>query len=325
MSSIIVKKLKKEFYYTVPIKKPFYQRFKNYFIPTKKKIIAVDEIDFTINEGERVAFIGPNGAGKSTTIKMLTGITYQTSGTIEVLGKVPALQRQALSYEISAIFGQNSKLWFHLPVEQSYELLAAIYDIPEKTFQNRLSELVNKFNIEELLSKPIRQLSLGERMRCEIVASFLHNPKVVFLDEPTIGLDLTAKATIRALLRNLSKHEGVTLLLTSHDLDDIEMVCDRVIMIDKGKIVIDDDLESLKHRYIKKKVIQIVSDEKSISCNLEGVNIVEKSPHRIKLEIDLNKISCEKVISSILETYAIKDLTIEDPSLESIIKTFYGK
>jgi ABC-2 type transport system ATP-binding protein len=325
MDTVIVRKLKKEFHIPVYLKRSFYQRIKHYLFPNLEAMTAVDEIDFTIQKGQRVAFIGPNGAGKSTTIKMLTGIMYPTSGTIEVLGKSPTKHRKALSYEISAVFGHSSKLWYYLPVQESYDLLAAIYDIPRAAYQNRLNELVNKFHVAHLLTKPVRQLSLGERMRCEIVASFLHKPKVVFLDEPTIGLDLMAKAIIRDLLRQLSHEESTTLLLTSHDIDDIEIVCDRVIMIDRGKLILDDQLAHLKTRYIKKKVIQIIAEEESIVWDQEGVDILEYSPHRLKMEVDLDKCSSEKVISALLKSYTIKDVTIEDPSLETIVKIFYAK
>jgi len=325
MNAIVVQKLKKEFRLSLPITGSFFQQIKHYFLPRLQTITAVDEIDFTIQKGERVAFIGPNGAGKSTTIKMLTGIMYPTGGTIEILGKSPAKQRKALSYEMSAVFGHSSKLWYHLPVRESYDLLAAIYDVPKEAYQKRLSDLVDKFNIAPLLSKPVRQLSLGERMRCEVVASFLHKPKVIFLDEPTIGLDLTAKAIIRDLLRRFSQEEGTTLLLTSHDIDDIETVCDRVIMIDRGKLILDDQLAHLKTRYIKKKVIQVIAEEMSMTWDHEGVNILERSSHRMKMEVDVERCSSEKVISSLLKNYTIKDLTIEDPSLETVIRAFYAQ
>jgi len=297
---------------------------KDYFFPKKQEIIAVDEISFSIESGEKVAFIGPNGAGKSTTIKMLTGIIQPTSGKVQVLGKSPMKHRKSLAYEISAVFGQSSKLWYHLPVRESYELLAAIYDISNELFEKRLAKLVDRFKIASLLTKLTRQLSLGERMRCEIVASFLHQPKVIFLDEPTIGLDVIAKTMIRDLLCSFSKEEGTTLLLTSHDTDDIESVCDRVIMLNKGKVVLDDRLNRMKS-YIQKKIIEVITEEESKDWTQDDVQILErKTPHHMKLEIDLNKNSCEKVIRSILSQFKVKDLTIEDPSLETIIKNIYA-
>lgn len=323
MKAVVVENLKKEFQIPIKDHAPFYRKVKNYFLPKKQKVIAVDEISFSIESGEKVAFIGPNGAGKSTTIKMLTGIIQPTSGMVQILGKNPMKNRKSLAFEISAVFGQSSKLLYHLPVRESYQLLAAIYNIPNELFKKRLSKLVDRFKIEPFLTKLTRQLSLGERMRCEIVASFLHNPKVIFLDEPTIGLDVIAKTMIRDLLCSFSKEEGITLLLTSHDTDDIESVCDRVIMLSNGKIVLDDPLVRMKS-YIQKKIIEIVTEEESKSWTQEGIQILErKTPQHMKLEIDLNITSSESVIRSILSQFKVKDVTIQDPSLETIIKNIY--
>jgi ABC-2 type transport system ATP-binding protein len=323
MQAIVVQNLRKEFRLSHSIQGIWYQKIRGYFSLRSQKFTAVEGLSFSIQEGERVALIGPNGAGKSTTIKMLTGITYPTEGKIEVLGKVPVRQRKALSYEMSAIFGHSSKLWYHLAVQESYDLLAAIYDIPSSVYRDRLKSLVDRFQIDHLLKKVARQLSLGERMRCEIVASFLHKPKLIFLDEPTIGLDLTAKAMIRDLLHSLSKEEGVTLLLTSHDIDDIEKVCDRVLMMEKGRLLLDGRIEDLKTRYAKKKVIQVIAEESSLTWDQEGIVLLEQLPHRLKIEVDLTKCSVEKVIHTFLNRYTIKDVTIEDPSLESFIHAFY--
>lgn len=321
-AAIIVKNLKKNFLgtYTVPgCKSPI----KNFFFPKSQTITAINNISFEVKTGERVAFIGPNGAGKSTTIKILSGIMQQTSGTVAVLGKNPNLDRKTLAYSIGAVFGQRSQLWYHLPVYETLQLLAAIYDIPQSLFQKRLAELSDKFEITPFLSKPVRQLSLGERMRCEIVASFLHNPSVLFLDEPTIGLDITAKTIIRDLVRQQSHQQNATLLLTSHDTDDIEKVCDRVIIIDKGNIILDDSLNNLKTRYIRKKVITIVTEEENIDWRQSGTKILEQSAHHLKIEIDVTKHTVEKLVSELLEAYSVKDLTIESPPLETIIQSLY--
>lgn len=323
MSIIKVDNLKKQFRVLPPKKGSIFQKTKNYIFPHYEMINAVDNINFTIKKGESVAFVGPNGAGKSTTIKMLTGIMLPTSGHIEVLGKIPGISRSLLSYQISAMFGNVSKLWYHLPVQETYALLAAIYDVPVNEYKLRLKNLIESFNIAHLLSKPVRQLSLGERMRCEIVASFIHKPSIIFLDEPTIGLDITAKATIRDLLHKLYQEEGTTLLLTSHDTDDIEKVCDRVIIIDKGQIILDDTLANLKTRYIRKKVVTLASEEQSMDWHQEGSKILESSPHHMKIEVDISKSSIEKVIATLLKKYTIKDLIIESPSLETIIEAFY--
>lgn len=322
MNAVVVNQLRKKFKTLVPSKGSIYQKVKNYIFPKYETLNAVDDISFQIKKGECVAFIGPNGAGKSTTIKMLAGIMEPTSGHIEVLGKIPARSRTCLSYQISAMFGNNSKLMSHLPIQETYTLFAAIYDIPMPDYKRRLNDLVECFSIGHLLSKSPRQLSLGERMKCELVANFIHNPKVVFLDEPTIGLDITAKETIRALLRKRYQEEQTTLLLTSHDTDDIERVCNRVILIDKGHLILDATLSDLKMRY-KKKVVMVITEEDIVDWNQQGSKVVESSPHHTRIEVDLEKSSIERVIGILLKNYNVKDLTVESPSLETIINNLY--
>lgn len=323
MNAILVENLKKCFFTPLPIQGSFSQRIKNYLHPRYQTILAVNDISFGLQSGERVAFIGPNGAGKSTTIKILTGIMQPTSGCVKVLDRNPGTDRKILAYQIGAVFGQRSQLWYHLPVQETLTLLAAIYDIPTKEYQQRLKTLAEKFNVTSLLTKPVRQLSLGERMRCEIIASFLHRPSVLFLDEPTIGLDITAKAIIRDLIRKQSEQEGVTLLLTSHDTDDIEKVCDRVIIIDQGQLLLDDSLVNLKTRYIKKRVLSIITEEETIIWNQSGISVLEQSPHHLKIEIDVTQHAVESLVTGLLENYTIKDLTIEGPPLEAIIQMLY--
>lgn len=321
--AILVQHLRKDFKSPLPATGLVHQRLYRYFFPEYQTIQAVDDISFSVNRGERLAFIGPNGAGKSTSIKILTGILRPSSGRVEVLGKIPSQHRKHLAYQIAAVFGQRSQLWFHLPVRETLSLLATIYDIPTQAYKKRLQYLGERFEVLHLLDKPVRQLSLGERMRCEIVASFLHKPSVLFLDEPTIGLDITAKAVIRDLIKEQSLQEDGTLLLTSHDTDDIEKVCDRVIIIDQGKLLLDDSLENLKTRYIRKKAITLAAEEENIDWERTGTVILEKRPHHIKIEIDLTIHTVEKIVTECLEKYTIKDLTIEAPPLENIIQMLY--
>lgn len=217
--------------------------------PRSRAVLAVDHVTFSIDAGERVAFIGPNGAGKSTTLKILSGILHPTSGRVEVAGFVPARDRNALGFAIGTVFGQRSQLWYNLAARDTLELLAHVYEIPRGVWRSRLRELTDAFDLGPLLDRPVRQLSLGERMRCEIAASLLHAPRVLFLDEPTIGLDVTAKATIRELLHRRSSQDGTTLLLTSHDTGDIEEVCDRVVIIHRGRILLDASVAEMKRRY----------------------------------------------------------------------------
>lgn len=296
---------------------------KGLFWSQKRDVSAIQEISFSINRGERVAFIGPNGAGKSTTIKMLTGILYPTAGSIEVLGFTPWKARQALGYRIGTVFGQRTQLWYHLPPSDTFALLSKIYEMDPAIYQKQLKDLIESFEIAPFLDKPVRQLSLGERMRCELVASLLHRPQILFLDEPTIGLDINAKLKIRGLLNHLSKEQGTTLFLTSHDTADIEQVCDRVIVLDKGVIILDSSLRELKKRYVKKKVLTLTTDEKKLSLDLAGIKVVENVDYHFVCEVDLKITPIDQVIHEALKRANLKDVTIEDPSMEEIIRTVY--
>ena len=296
---------------------------KGLFFAKKHNIPAINALSFDVKGGERIAFIGPNGAGKSTTIKMLTGILHPTSGHVEVLGCVPWKDRHTLGHQIGTVFGQRTQLWYHLPPSDTFHLLSKIYEIPRKVFQSRLDELTALFEIEPLMSKPVRQLSLGERMRCEIVASLLHRPKILFLDEPTIGLDINAKLMIRGLLNKLSRDHGTTLFLTSHDTADIEQVCDRVIVMDKGSIITDSSLKDLKKAYMKKKIVTLATDEESISLTLPGIKVLECTPYHFSCEVDTGLTSIDRVIQEALKSTTLKDVTIEDPSMEEVIRLLY--
>lgn len=290
------------------IKKTSYG-LKNLFRPEYKSVTAVDKISFGIHKGERVAFIGPNGAGKSTTIKMLSSILYPTSGTAEVMGMVPWFNRQKLAYHIGTVFGQRSQLWYNLPVQDSFGLFGKIYNLDEIKFKRRLSHLVKLFEIRDLLAQPTRSLSLGQRMRCEIVASLIHNPQVLFLDEPTIGLDVTAKEIIRTLIKKQALEEETTLLLTSHDTDDMEKVCDRVIVINKGKLIFNNTLNTLKESYLKKKYIEVTTD----------------SGEKFRTEVLTDKTPVKQAVDELVKKHHIVDMTIENPPMEEIIKEIYKR
>lgn len=298
---------------------------KGLFIAKKRHVEAIKGLSFKINPGERVAFIGPNGAGKSTTIKMLTGILYPTSGKIEVLGLNPASERETLGYKIGTVFGQRSQLWYQLPPSDTFDLLARIYEIDPVIYKQRLKELTQTFEISSLMQRPVRQLSLGERMRCELVASLLHNPKILFLDEPTIGLDVNAKLMIRSLLNKLSSEHGTTLFLTSHDTADIEQVCDRVIVLDQGTVIMDSSLKELKRTYMKRKILKLISDSERLDLQMSGMTILENENFHFSCEIDLGLLPIEKVIQEAMKKTSLKDITIEDPSMEEVIRLIYGK
>lgn len=294
------------------------------FRPTIRYVHAIDNLSFQVKRGEKIAFIGPNGAGKSTTIKMLTGILYPTSGEIEVLGLIPWKDRHQLGYKIGTVFGQRTQLWYHLPAIDTFALLAKIYELDPTVYQQRLKELIDVFQLGALLSQPVRQLSLGERMRCEIVASLLHRPDILFLDEPTIGLDVNAKLMIRSLLNTLSHEHGTTLFLTSHDTDDLEQVCERVLILDKGSLIKDSSIHNLKKISIRKKVIRFIIDAESISLQLPGIEILEEKPYQYTYEVDLTLTTVDRVIQEVLKLTGIKDIAIEEPSMEEIIRGLYG-
>ena len=319
--AIVVKDLTKTF--STKVKKPgFVGAFTSLFSSERKEPIAVDHISFSINQGELVGFIGPNGAGKSTTIKMLTGILFPTSGDITVLGRNPQNERVKLAYEIGTIFGQRQQLWLHLPPIDSFNLFAKIYEIPDASYKARLKELVTLFELTPYLNTPVRKLSLGERMRCEFVASLLHDPKVLFLDEPTIGLDIIAKQNMRDYIRKLNK-TGTTVILTSHDLDDIEELCPRVIVINHGKILYDGSMDTLRGK-LKTKVLELRSDEefKQLPA-LTNVRVVKKEKFAITLEVDRTKVPIRKVLDTYLKKFHVIDIVIEDPPIEDIIRRLY--
>lgn len=292
------------------------------FKPEYKKVAAVDNISFSVDEGEIVAFIGPNGAGKSTTIKMLTGILYPTSGYIDVLGFNPTLNREKLAYHIGSVFGQKPQLWYHLPPQDTYNLFYRIYELDEHKFKQRLNFLIEQFEIRDLLQTPVRKLSLGQRMRCEIVASLLHSPKIIFLDEPTIGLDVIAKQRIREVIKYLNETEKVTIFLTSHDAGDVEALAQRTVVINHGKILFDDSTEKFKKNYIKKKSIELIFEKPLQDFNFPQGQVIESGKYNIKIELDATK-NIQELLSYATQNFEIKDVNISDPPMEEIIADIY--
>jgi ABC-2 type transport system ATP-binding protein len=291
--------------------------------PVYHDVDAVHGVDFTLAAGEMVAFIGPNGAGKSTTLKMLTGILHPSSGSASVLGFVPWKQRQQLAFHIGAVFGQRSQLWYHLPPMDSYELLGRIYELDRATFRDRLASLIERFDIGPFLTTPVRKLSLGERMRCEFVGCLLHRPRVLFLDEPTIGLDVVTKQRIRSLIRAMNAEHGTTVFLTSHDAGDVEHLCGRVIVINRGTVILDDTVAALKSRYMRTRLIELKLVEPGCSLDLPGVRVVHEEDFALSLEVDTAIQRTEAVVSRIVASCAVADITIEDPPLEDIIAAIY--
>ena len=297
---------------------------RSYVSPRHETVVALDGIDFEMDDGESLALIGPNGAGKSTTIKTLTGILHPTSGSATVLGLVPWKERTRLSLNIATVFGQRSQLWFHLPAGETFDLLAHIYEIPRAEYQARKTALVERFELGPLLGTAVRKLSLGQRMRCDISASLLHRPRVLFLDEPTIGLDVIAKQKIRELVSELNRNEGVSVLLTSHDAGDIERLCKRVIVINHGTIVLNDRVSTLKRRYLRRKVIGLrLSDADVTLPAIEHTTLLSRSRFGAKLEVDTDRVAVPAVMAT-LGRLPIADITIEDPPMEEIIAEIYA-
>jgi ABC-2 type transport system ATP-binding protein len=287
-------------------------------------IDAVDGVSFDIAPGERVAIIGPNGAGKSTTLKMLSGVLEPTAGEAQVLGHVPWRDRKALSYRIGVVFGQRSQLWGELPARDSFELLGRIYDQDEGVFSRRLGELGERFALAELMDQPVHRMSLGQRMRCEIAASLLHGPELLFLDEPTIGLDVTAKAAIRDFVREHARDHGLTVALTSHDTRDIELVCERVIVVNQGRIVVDQPTDQLRRRFLGRKVVTLQSAAPELRLDIPGVTHRPSAQHTAVLEVDTAAVRIEQVIAAAFAHGGVEDVTIEDPPMEEVIHDIYA-
>jgi ABC-2 type transport system ATP-binding protein len=290
-----------------------------------REVTAVDGIDLTVPAGQSVAFIGPNGAGKSTTIKMLTGILHPTAGQVRVLGLVPWKDRTRLAYQMGAVFGQRSQLWYHLPPRDTFELLARIYNLDRAAFVRRRDMLIERFALEPFLETSVRKLSLGERMRAEVAASLLHSPRVLFLDEPTIGLDVIARQAIRDLIRDWNQNEGVTIFLTSHDTGDIEHVAERVVIINHGRLVIDEKVSALRRRYLGAKILDIRFHSTPAWEPAAGVTVLKEREYALKLEVDTNMATIESVMHRVLKAGPVADIAIEDPPLDEVIAHIYGR
>ena len=283
---------------------------------------AVDGISFSVEEGESLAFIGPNGAGKSTTIKMLTGILFPDEGEINVLGLTPNKQRTKLSYQIGSVFGQKEQLWIHLSAYENFLFFGKIYDIKKDKLTKRIDELATLFEIKDFMHQPVKSMSLGQRMKCEMVASLLHEPKMLFFDEPTIGLDPIAKETLRNLIKKINKELKTTIFFTSHDVGDIEEVCKRVIIINNGKIVLDDSMKNLKYHHLNKKIVEVNLKNDVKIKEKDGIKVLKGKNTLYKIEVDMNKTSMDELLS-LFKADDIQDITISSTPLEDIIKDIY--
>ena len=287
-------------------------------------IKAVDNVNFTLERGELVGYIGANGAGKSTTIKMLTGILVPTSGHIEVMGLTPYLHRKENARRIGVVFGQRTQLWWDLPVIDSFELLKHIYEIPENQYKQNLEFFSELLQLHPYLSTPVRKLSLGQRMRCDLTAALLHNPEILYLDEPTIGLDVVAKEQVRQFLKQINAERQVTVILTTHDLNNVEQVCQRLIIIDSGKIIYDGGIDALKKQYGKTRMLIVDLAQAYPEFQLEGVNLTRREENRIWLAFDRDALPASEVIARLAARYEIQDLTISEPEIEEIVRRIYN-
>lgn len=286
---------------------------------------ALDGVSFSVECGELVGYIGPNGAGKSTTVKILSGILVPDSGKCEVMGRVPWKKRIANVREIGVVFGQRTQLWWDLPVVESFELLRDIYCVPQLKYSAIRDELVSLLDLSPLLDTPVRQLSLGQRMRCDLAASLLHNPSILFLDEPTIGLDAVSKLAVRDFIRRLNRDLGVTIILTTHDMDDIEALCSRVIVLSEGKIFSDGSLDDLRNAVCCERRLTLdLADEVGDFCDPQA-EVISCDGRQVQLRFDHSAVSAAELVSRIMSKYSVKDLTIENPPVEEIIARLYGE
>lgn len=322
MSVLSVQALSKM--YRIPKRqKGFWKEIFGLLSRSHEKKVALDQVSFDIGEGELVGYIGPNGAGKSTTVKILSGILVPDSGSVTVLGKTPWQHRAEVVAQIGVVFGQRTQLWWDLQVMESFELLRAIYKIPAAEYQKTLSHLIDTLELGPLLHVPVRLLSLGQRMRCDLAASLLHSPKILFLDEPTIGLDAVSKLAVRDFIRHLSKEKKVTILLTTHDMDDIEALCNRVIILSNGHIDFDGPLDRLRKKISPERrlVIDLAKEEETI--DMKEAQVIRQEGHRIWLSFDPTQITAPALIAEITSRHAVADLFVENIPIEETIAKLY--
>jgi ABC-2 type transport system ATP-binding protein len=289
----------------------------------RQAVAAVDGIDLSVERGSMVGYIGPNGAGKSTTIKMLTGILVPTSGTVRVDGLDPSRQRRAVARRIGVVFGQRSQLWWDLPLADSFDLLRHVYGVPADRHARRRASLVDVLDLGALLATPVRQLSLGQRMRGELAAALLHEPPIVFLDEPTIGLDVISKAAVRSFLAEINREDGTTVVLTTHDLTDVEQLCRRLLVIDHGRVIEDATVDDIKARYGTERTLVVDLVEPCPPLVLDGVEVVAVDGPRQWLRFRRDDLTAAGVVAAVTARVPVRDLTVEEPPIDDIIRRIY--
>jgi ABC-2 type transport system ATP-binding protein len=286
-------------------------------------VVAVDGVSFSVAEGEMVGYVGPNGAGKSTTIKMLTGILRPSGGHVRVAGLDPARDRLALARRIGVVFGQRTQLWWDLPLIDSFDLLRHIYRVPEGEYRRRLAALDDLLELGPFLATPVRQLSLGQRMRGDLAASLLHDPPVLYLDEPSIGLDVVAKARMRDFLADLNRRRGATVLLTTHDMSDIERLCSRMLIVDHGRVIYDGGVDAIKERHGAERTVIVDLEAPAPPLDVPGASVTRVEGPRQWLRFRRDAVTAAQVVSAVAATARLRDLTIEEPAIEDIVRRIY--
>ena len=290
-----------------------------------RTVSALDGVSFEIEAGELVGYIGPNGAGKSTTVKVISGILVPDSGRCEILGLVPWRERVAHVRSIGVVFGQRTQLWWDLPVIESFELLRDIYRVPPEEYSRTVDELVQVLDLEPLLDVPVRQLSLGQRMRCDLAAALLHQPSILFLDEPTIGLDAVSKLGFRDFIKRFNRERGVTVILTTHDMDDIEALCTRVMVIGEGRILSDGTLEALRESIAPERRLIVDLEEQDAVVSDPDAVVTRREGHRVHLSFDPRRVPTADLITRIASRHPVRDLFVESPPIEEIIARMYDE
>lgn len=322
MSIIHIQDLVKEF--RVPKRyKGKFGALRTLFTPEYVVKRAVDDISVDVDEGEVIGYVGPNGAGKSTTIKMLTGILAPTSGTVEVAGLVPWKSRERNARNMGVIFGQRTQLWWDLPLIESFKLIAKIYGVSPTQFRHNLDHFASLLDIDSFIETPVRHLSLGQRMRGDLVAAMLYEPRILYLDEPTIGLDVLAKERILGFIEEVNRSKSTTVILTTHDLSDIERLCQRIIMIDQGRIIYDGSITSLKEHYSRYRILMVHLEREEPTVEVSHTRIVDRQGTKIWLEYDPHCIAVTSLIADISQHYPIVDLSVTETDLESVIREIY--
>lgn len=290
-----------------------------------EEVHAVQDLNLEIEQGEMVGYIGANGAGKSTTVKMLTGILEPSSGRIEVDGRNPNIERKKNAMNIGVVFGQKTQLWWDLPVRESFKLLKEIYEVDDEDYEQRIEEFDSVLQLDEFWEQPVRKLSLGQKMRAELAAAFLHHPKIVYLDEPTIGLDVAVKERIRDFIRKMNREKNITVMLTTHDLDDIEDLCNRIVVLDQGEKIYDGELDALVDRFTSRRLVLDLKSKPNFHIKQDGIKDVEVDGSHVEIIFNREEVSASDIMKEVLEDYDVADFKIKEPDVETVVKKIYNE